>query len=54
MPGDAGAAIRGLVLRVAGVEITNLTAAVEFSSIFRSIQEVEILRRWDVWGQRDE
>jgi len=51
MVGDAGAAIResilgylvvyrGLVPWVAGVEITGLTAAVEFSSIFRSIQEV--------------
>jgi UDP-GlcNAc:undecaprenyl-phosphate/decaprenyl-phosphate GlcNAc-1-phosphate transferase len=64
MLGDAGAAIWGAVLGyllvtsgpgvvwwVAGVAIAGLTAAAEFSSISRVIEEVGGLRRLDLWGR---
>ena len=64
MLGDAGAAIWGAVLGylvvtsgpgvvwwVAGVAIVGLTAAAEFSSISRVIEEVGALRRLDLWGR---
>jgi hypothetical protein len=64
MLGDAGAAIWGAVLGylavasgpglvwwVAGVAILGLTAVAEFSSISRVIEEVGVLRRFDLWGR---
>lgn len=64
MLGDAGAAILGavpgylvascgpgLVWWVAAVVILGLTALAEVSSISRWIEEVEVLRRFDLWGR---
>lgn len=64
MLGDAGAAILGavpgylvaacgpgLVWWVAAVVILGLTALAEVSSISRWIEEVDLLRRFDLWGR---